>query len=80
MDITKIRALVGLFLCLCLVFSIWPGLMLINRVYPLVLGLPFVMAGITGIFLAIGVALFILETYENRARHPQVENTSQDQN
>jgi len=39
-----------------------------------------VMAGITGIFLAIGVALFILETYENRTRHPEVEHTSQDQN
>ena len=80
MDITKVRTLAGLILCLCLAFSVWPGLVLINRVYPLVLGLPFVMAALTAIFLAIGVVLFILETFESRARNIQTESTSKEEN
>ncbi len=80
MNLATIRILTGLFLFLCLFFSVWPGLQLINRIYPLVFGLPFVMAALTTVFLLIGCVLFILEIFENRAGHRQIENTTQDEN
>jgi len=47
----------------------WPGLTLVNRVHPLVLGLPFVMAWIAAWLVAAGLVLWGVDRRARARRH-----------
>ena len=67
MKLKVVRAATVAFLLLDGLLAMWPGLLPFNRVHPLVLGLPFVMAWLTLLLLLVGVALWVLEVAERRA-------------
>jgi len=50
--------------------AIWPGLLPFNRIYPLIFGLPFVMAWLTLLLLLIGVALLVMALADRKADRP----------
>ena len=67
MKLKVVRTATVAFLLLDGFLAMWPGLVPFNRVHPLVLGLPFVMAWLTLLLLLVGVALWVLEVAERRA-------------
>ncbi len=67
MKLKVVRTATVAFLLLDGFLTMWPGLVPFNRVHPLVLGLPFVMAWLTLLLLLVGVALWVLEVAERRA-------------
>ena len=67
MKLKAVRTATVAFLLLVGFLAMWPGLLPFNRVRPLVLGLPFVMAWLTLLLLLVGVALWVLEVAERRA-------------
>ncbi len=73
MSLRAARTLAATFLVLMLLALTWPGLIPFDRVEPYVLGLPFVMAWITGwVVLSIPV-LWLLDRVEARARERRGE-------
>ena len=67
MKLRAVRIAVASFLVLDGIVAMWPGLIPFNRISPLVLGLPFVMAWLTLLLLLVGAALWVLELAERRA-------------
>ena len=65
-----IRVSVVAFIVLDGILAIWPGLLPFNRIYPLIFGLPFVMAWLTLLIMLVGLALFILALFDRRAGGP----------
>ena len=66
----RIRGAVVAFLVLDGLLAIWPGLLPFNRIYPLIFGLPFVMAWLTLLLLLIGVALLVMALADRKADRP----------
>ncbi len=62
-----VRTAVVAFLIVDGVLGMWPGLVPFNRIRPLVLGLPFVMAWLTLLLILVGVALLVMELAVRRA-------------
>ena len=60
MKTSTVRRGVAIFLVLDGLLAMWPGLLPFNRIYPLVFGLPFVMAWLTFLMLLVGIALFVV--------------------
>ena len=70
MKTTAVRGAVAAFLVLDGLLAIWPGLLPFNRIYPLIFGLPFVMAWLTLLLLLIGVALLVMALADRKAGRP----------
>ena len=70
MKTTAVRGAVAAFLVLDGLLAIWPGLLPFNRIYPLIFGLPFVMAWLTLLLLLVGVALLVMALADRKAGRP----------
>lgn len=62
------RAFTAVFFTAFALVVTWPGMLPFNRVEPLVLGLPFSMAWVSGWVLAGGIVLWVLDAAERKAR------------
>ena len=70
MKTSTVRRGVVIFLVLDGLLAMWPGLLPFNRIYPLVFGLPFVMAWLTFLMLLNGIALFVMALADRAAGRP----------
>lgn len=68
MNITWIRGGTGLFFLLFVVAVTWPGMIPGNRIYPLILGLPFSMAWIATWVVLAFLVLALLDRAEGKHR------------
>ena len=75
MSIRWIRGGTILFFLLFVAAVTWPGMMLGNRIFPLVLGLPFSMAWIAFWVVLSFLVLAALDTMEDRVRGPDPSQT-----
>lgn len=67
MTLSTARAVAWTIWALALVALTWPGLLLVNRVEPSILGLPFHLAWFGFWILAIFAGLVLVDRYETRA-------------
>lgn len=70
MKTSTVRRGVIIFLVLDGLLAVWPGLLPFNRIYPLIFGLPFVMAWLTFLMLLIGIALLVMAIADRKAGRP----------
>ena len=70
MKTSTVQGAVAAFLVLDGMLAIWPGLLPFNRIYPLIFGLPFVMAWLTLLLILIGVALLVMAVADRRSGGP----------
>jgi len=62
------RRAAGVFLVFFVFVATWPGIMPFNRIEPLILGLPFIMAWYAGLLLLTLVVLYLVDRVESRER------------